>query len=104
MELGPFAGLIYAVILIVGCLFFLILEWTMPRENLDYVQMHWDQEHFVEVGCMLDRFSRSCDIIFGVDYREGEEWTAMLPKTFLFTIWASQNYLCQHTYLDETSS
>lgn len=49
MEIGPFAGIIYTVILIVDCLFFLILEWSMPREDLDFVQMHWDQERFVEV-------------------------------------------------------
>jgi len=49
MEIGPFAGLIYTVILIIDCLFFLILEWSMPRENLDFVQRHWDQEYFVEL-------------------------------------------------------
>lgn len=49
MEIGPFAGIIYTVILIVDCLFFLILEWSMPREDLDFVQMHWDQERFVKV-------------------------------------------------------
>ena len=80
LELGPFAGLIYTVILIVGCLFFLVLEWTMPRESLDYVQMHWDQERFAEVGCMpdadyLEGISQR-DIVFGADCREGEERTA----------------------------
>ena len=49
MEIGPFAGLIYTVILIVDCLFFLILEWSMPREDFDFAQMHWDHEYFVEV-------------------------------------------------------
>lgn len=80
LELGPFAGLIYTVILIVGCLFFLVLEWAMPRESLDYVQMHWDQERFAEVGCMpdadcLEGISQR-DIVFGADCREGEECTA----------------------------
>jgi len=50
MQIGPFAGLIYTVILIVDCLFFLILEWSMPREDFDFVQMHWHQEYFVELG------------------------------------------------------
>jgi len=49
MELGPFAGLIYAVILIVDCLFFLILEWSMPRHDLDFVRMHWDHKYFAKV-------------------------------------------------------
>ena len=49
MEIGPFAGIIYTVILIVDCLFFFILEWTMPREDLDFVQKHWDHSHFIQV-------------------------------------------------------
>lgn len=49
MEIGPLAGIIYTVILVVSCLFFLVLEWAMPREDIDFVQMHWDQEQFVEV-------------------------------------------------------
>ncbi|KAF9235599.1 glycosyltransferase family 4 protein [Melanogaster broomeanus] len=42
MDLGPFAGLIYTTILIVDCLFFLLLEWWMPREDMDFVQAHWE--------------------------------------------------------------
>ncbi|KAH7908643.1 glycosyltransferase family 4 protein [Hygrophoropsis aurantiaca] len=49
MDLGPFAGPIYTIILIVECLFFLFLEWWMPREDLDYVHMHWDQARFAQV-------------------------------------------------------
>jgi len=49
MELGPFAGLIYTVILIVNCVFFLILEWSIPREDLHFVCMHWNQDYFIEV-------------------------------------------------------
>ncbi|KIK70306.1 glycosyltransferase family 4 protein [Collybiopsis luxurians FD-317 M1] len=49
MRLGPFAGPIYTIILIVDCLFFLFLEWWMPRENIDYVTRHWDQGRFAEV-------------------------------------------------------
>lgn len=48
MSLGPFAGLIYTTILIVDCLFFLFLEWWMPREDMDFVQEHWKPEVFAE--------------------------------------------------------
>ncbi|KAF9494813.1 glycosyltransferase family 4 protein [Pleurotus eryngii] len=40
MQLGPFAGPIYTIILIVDCLFFLFLEWWSPREDLDFVVDH----------------------------------------------------------------
>ncbi|KDR68367.1 hypothetical protein GALMADRAFT_78672 [Galerina marginata CBS 339.88] len=49
MELGPFAGIIYTIMLLVDCLFFLFLEWWIPREDLHYVDHHWDQERFKEV-------------------------------------------------------
>jgi phosphatidylinositol glycan class A protein len=49
MELGTFAGPIYTIILIVDCLFFMFLEWWMPREDIDYVQMEWNQKRFLEV-------------------------------------------------------
>jgi phosphatidylinositol glycan class A protein len=49
MRLGPFAGPIYTVILIVDCLFFLFLEWWMPRVDIDYVKRHWNQDLFVKV-------------------------------------------------------
>ena len=78
MEIGPFAGLIYTVILIVDCLFFLILEWSMPREDLDFVRMHWDQEYFVKV-CMYFFLRRHvCNLRCSCTARrkEGEE---MIP-------------------------
>ncbi|KAG6854427.1 hypothetical protein C0991_006971 [Blastosporella zonata] len=49
MQLGPFAGPIYTIILIVDCLFFLFLEWWMPREDLDYVKVHWNPKKFAQV-------------------------------------------------------
>jgi phosphatidylinositol glycan class A protein len=42
MDLGPFVGPIYTIILIVDCLFFALLELWMPRENIDYVDVKWD--------------------------------------------------------------
>ncbi|KAJ7089209.1 transferase [Mycena belliarum] len=50
MQLGPFAGPIYTIILIVDCLFFLFLEWWMPREDMDFVQEHWNQDRFAELA------------------------------------------------------
>jgi len=49
MDLGPFAGPIYTAILLVDCLFFLFLEWWMPREDLHFVHHHWNQDVFAEV-------------------------------------------------------
>ncbi|RDB30400.1 Phosphatidylinositol N-acetylglucosaminyltransferase subunit A [Hypsizygus marmoreus] len=46
MQLGPFAGPIWTIILIVDCVFFMFLEWWMPREDLDFVKTHWDQDNF----------------------------------------------------------
>ncbi|KAN0140150.1 transferase [Lactarius tabidus] len=49
MTLGPFVGPIYTIILIVDCLFFAFLEWWMPRENIDYVDVSWDASRFEKV-------------------------------------------------------
>lgn len=46
MSLGPFAGPIYTAILFVDCLFFMVLEWLMPREDVDHVHVHWEPEVF----------------------------------------------------------
>ena len=67
----------------------------MPRESLDYVRMHWDQERFAEVGCMPDMdcpFRKVFLNVFGADCREGEEWKAR------GSLRRSRSYLCQHTY------
>ncbi|KAI0273109.1 transferase [Russula aff. rugulosa BPL654] len=50
MGLGPFVGPIYTIILIVDCLFFAFLEWWMPREDIDYVDVKWDATRFETVG------------------------------------------------------
>lgn len=48
MDLGPFAGPIYTIILLVDCVFFLALEWFYPREDLDYVEHHWNGDVLAE--------------------------------------------------------
>ncbi|KXN91825.1 Phosphatidylinositol N-acetylglucosaminyltransferase gpi3 subunit [Leucoagaricus sp. SymC.cos] len=48
MDLGPFAGPIYTIILLVDCIFFLVLEWFYPREDLDFVEHHWDDDVLVK--------------------------------------------------------
>ncbi|EPQ53706.1 glycosyltransferase family 4 protein [Gloeophyllum trabeum ATCC 11539] len=50
LDLGRFAGPIFLTILVVDCLFFLFLEWLMPREDVDFVRIDWDQERFIEVA------------------------------------------------------
>lgn len=49
LDLGRFAGPIFAIILVVDCLFFMFLEWLMPEHDFDKVQMHWEQGRFAEV-------------------------------------------------------
>lgn len=49
MDIGPFAGPIYTAMLLVDCLFFLFLEWWMPREDLHFVRHHWNPDVFAEV-------------------------------------------------------
>ncbi|KAI0674567.1 transferase [Trametes maxima] len=48
LDVGRFAGIIYAIILLVDCLFFMFLEWYLPEDKLDKVQMHWEPERFRE--------------------------------------------------------
>ncbi|KJA26835.1 glycosyltransferase family 4 protein [Hypholoma sublateritium FD-334 SS-4] len=43
LDLGPCVGPIYTIILLVDCVFFLFLEWWIPRESLHYVHHHWDR-------------------------------------------------------------
>ncbi|KAF5351110.1 hypothetical protein D9756_008314 [Leucocoprinus leucothites] len=44
MDLGPFVGPIYTIILLVDRVFFLVLEWFYPREDMDYVEHHWNND------------------------------------------------------------
>ncbi|KZS97162.1 transferase [Sistotremastrum niveocremeum HHB9708] len=46
LSLGPFFGPIQLAILVVDCIFFLVLEWWYPRENIDYVKYDWDIQKF----------------------------------------------------------
>ncbi|EIW55542.1 glycosyltransferase family 4 protein [Trametes versicolor FP-101664 SS1] len=48
LDLGRFAGIIFAIILLVDCLFFMFLEWYLPEDTLDKVEMHWEHENFEE--------------------------------------------------------
>ncbi|KAF8880060.1 glycosyltransferase family 4 protein [Infundibulicybe gibba] len=50
MQLGRFAGIIYTIILVVDCLWFSILEWLYPREDLDFVKDHWDVGQLARLG------------------------------------------------------
>ncbi|GJJ10663.1 hypothetical protein Clacol_004890 [Clathrus columnatus] len=49
LTVGPAAGPIYLGVLIVDCIFFMILEYFMPREDIDYVVKEWDLERFRQV-------------------------------------------------------
>ena len=51
LDLGRFVGPIYAIILLVDCLFFIFLEWLIPVCDIDKVDKHWEHERFVEVRC-----------------------------------------------------
>jgi len=50
LDIGLFAGPIYAIIMMVACLFFTFLEWWIPEDELDKVQMHWDQDRFAQLA------------------------------------------------------
>jgi hypothetical protein len=56
LDLGPFAGPIFATILVVECLFFLFLEWWIPREDLDYVPTGWDISSYKHPRVVCDGF------------------------------------------------
>ena len=45
--MGPAVGPIYVVMLIVDIFFFAVLEWMIPREDIDYVpeECDWTIEH-----------------------------------------------------------
>jgi len=45
-ALGPFAGPIYVIILVVDIFFFALLEWWSPREDIDYVHRDWSHKNF----------------------------------------------------------
>jgi hypothetical protein len=57
IDLGPFAGPIFATILVVECLFFLFLEWWIPREDLDYVPTSWDISSYKHPHVVRDSFA-----------------------------------------------
>ncbi|GBE87393.1 Phosphatidylinositol N-acetylglucosaminyltransferase gpi3 subunit [Sparassis crispa] len=55
LDLGRFAGPIFAIILVVDCLFFMILEWLLPEKDIDKVQMHWNQSRFTKLARDYER-------------------------------------------------
>lgn len=60
--MGRFAGLIYVVILIMDVFFFNILEWLIPREDIDYVpeEYDWTQKRFEEYASVSSKFIDDC--------------------------------------------
>ncbi|EIM85477.1 glycosyltransferase family 4 protein [Stereum hirsutum FP-91666 SS1] len=51
-QLGPFFGPISTIILILNCIFFAVLEWWIPRSEIDYVpgeEYGWDKGRWGEV-------------------------------------------------------
>lgn len=65
LDIGIFAGPIYACILLVDCVFLLFLEWWLPECDLDKVEMHWDRSRFAEVSGRMTGAFRD---MFGVSY------------------------------------
>ncbi|KZV68932.1 glycosyltransferase family 4 protein [Peniophora sp. CONT] len=49
MALGRFVGPIFTIILIVDCLWFMFLEWRIPREDIEVVEENWDVGTFDDV-------------------------------------------------------
>jgi phosphatidylinositol glycan class A protein len=72
MDLGRFAGPIYTIILLVDCLFFLFLEWWIPREKLHYVHHHWNQQAFKVVRFGFSMLTDSHPCAFSLQMRNGE--------------------------------
>ncbi|KAF8581261.1 glycosyltransferase family 4 protein [Ramaria rubella] len=48
-SLGPFVGPIYLGMLVVDCVFFMLLDFFMPRKDIDYVKRDWDLAKFRKV-------------------------------------------------------
>ena len=68
--------------LVVDCLFFMFLEWWLPEETLDKVQLHWCRKSFEEVR-LVRRFD--CGV-FDIslpsvtdDRRLGIRWHGVRP-------------------------
>ena len=59
--MGRFVGPIYVVILIVDIFFFAILEWLVPREDIDYVpeECDWTQTRYQEYAEVRHFHTRS---------------------------------------------
>ncbi|KAK0215588.1 transferase [Armillaria fumosa] len=49
MGLGPFAGPIYLIILVVDCLFFMFVQRWFPGDGTDFVASHWDHDRLLRL-------------------------------------------------------
>ncbi|RPD57017.1 hypothetical protein L227DRAFT_578437 [Lentinus tigrinus ALCF2SS1-6] len=50
LDVGPVAGIIFAIILVVDCLIFMFHEWWLPEDEFDKVRMHWSPERVQKVA------------------------------------------------------
>ena len=50
MSIGRYFGPIFTIILLVDCLFFALLEWWLPQEDIEKVESRWDPDRFRKVG------------------------------------------------------
>ena len=63
MRLGRFAGPIFTAILIVDCFWLMFLEWLVPKEDIDYVDVQWDDRRFQKVMVLIAPHSPGVYII-----------------------------------------
>lgn len=46
MSIGRYFGPIFTIILLVDCLFFAFLEWWLPQEDIETVELWWDPDRY----------------------------------------------------------
>jgi hypothetical protein len=50
LTMGPYFGPIFTIIFLVDCLFFALLEWWLPSEDIEKAGSTWNHEHYAEVS------------------------------------------------------